>query len=84
MDAKETQGNLPIKKFRAGGISATVWNNRTNDGEGEFKSVVLQRAYKDKEGVWKHTTSLRASDLPKASLVLQKTYEFLALAEQEV
>jgi hypothetical protein len=72
--------NLPLKKFRAGAVSATVWNNQTKDGEEEYKTVSLERGYRDKEGAWKNTTTLRVSDLPKAALVLQKAYEYLALA----
>jgi hypothetical protein len=73
--------NLPLKKFRAGAVSATVWNNQTKDGEGEYKSISFERHYKDKEGAWKSTTSLRMNDLPKAALVLQKAYEYLTLSE---
>ncbi len=75
-------GNLPVKKFRAGAISATVWNNTTKDGESEYKTVSFERGYKDPDGVWKSTSSLRMSDLPKASLVLQKAYEYLALGDE--
>jgi hypothetical protein len=74
-------GNAPLKKFRAGAIIATVWSNQAKDGEGEYKTVSLERGYKDKEGVWKYTSSLRAADLPRASLVLQKAFEYLALSE---
>jgi len=74
-------GNAPIKKFRAGPISATVWNNHAKEGESEYKTVSFERNYKDKEGAWKTTTSLRMNDLPKAALVLQKAYEYLALGE---
>ncbi len=73
--------NLPLKKYRAGAVSATVWNNTAKDGESEYKTVTLERGYKDAEGVWHSANSLRASDLPKANLVLQKAYEFLAMAE---
>ena len=72
----------PEKKFRAGAISATVWNNagQNKDGEPtEYRTVSFDRAYKDKEGNWQHTSSLRISDLPKAGVVLQKAYEYLVL-----
>lgn len=77
------EGNKPEKRFRAGAISATVWKNAgQKDGKlVEFRTVSLQRVYKDKEGVWKNTTSLRVSDLPKASLVLNKAYEYLVISE---
>ncbi len=76
--------NTPKKTFRAGAISATIWNN-TADKNGEtveYSTVTFERSYKDDSGDWKTTNSLRVNDLPKASLVLQKAYEHLALAEQ--
>ncbi len=79
------ENNRPVKKFRAGGISCSVFENHgnVNGRETTFPTVSLQRAYKDKEGNWKNSTSLRAADIPKAQLVLQKAYEALSLAEVE-
>jgi len=76
--------NTPKKTFRAGAISATVWNNSTDkNGETvEYSTVTFERSYKDADGSWKTTNSLRVNDLPKASLVLNKAYEHLALLEQ--
>ena len=83
MTTSETSGRTPpLKKFRAGPICATVWNNHGKEGDGEYKTVSFERSYKDKDGAWKTTSSLRVNDLPKASLVLQKAYEFLALGEE--
>lgn len=74
--------NVPEKRFSAGPVSATVWQNqgKGNNGEAvEYRTVSFQRRYKDKNGVWQSTNSLRINDLPKASVVLQKTYEYLVL-----
>jgi len=74
----------PDAKFRAGQISATVWTNQgqTKDGNVRtFSSVSFEKSYKDKEGAWKTTKSLNVQDLPKASLVLTKAYEHLALRD---
>jgi len=76
--------NLPEKKFSTGVISATVWNNKAiqKDGQqGEYKTISLQRRYKDKAGIWQSTTHLRVNDLPKAALVINKAYEYLVLRE---
>lgn len=78
--------NLPEKKFRAGAVVATIWQNQGTNKEGQvvgFKTVSLQRRYKDKEGNWKSAGSFRVSDLPKAALVMQKAYEYLVLKEKE-
>jgi len=83
---KTTSGNLPIKKFKAGAISATIWENQSKSKQGEaitYKSVSFERNYKDANGQWQKTSSLRMSDLPKAALVINKAYEFLALNNPE-
>lgn len=75
--------NKPEMKYRAGGITVTIWCNEAQ-GEGEsksFHSIVLEKNYKDKEGNWKKTTSLSQGDLPKAQLVLAKAYEYLTLKD---
>jgi hypothetical protein len=78
--------NMPVKKFKAGAISATIWENQAQNQKGEvisFKSVSFDRTYKDANGEWQKSNSLRATDLPKAVLVLSKAYEFLALNSPE-
>ena len=84
---KESTGNQPEKKFSTGVISATVWkNNGTSKKTGEsveFRTVTLQRRYTDKEGNWQTSSNLRINDLPRASLVLQKAYEYLVLKGQD-
>ena len=76
--------NTPEKKFSTGAISATVWKNNGKSKEGqdvEFRTVSLQRRYKDKNDQWQTSSSLRLNDLPKASLVLNKAYEYLVLRD---
>lgn len=74
--------NKPEKKFTTGAVSATVWNNEAPDGKGTYQSIKLERSYQDKEGNWQTTASLRINDLPKASLLLQKAYEYIVLKEE--
>ena len=76
--------NLPEKKFRAGAISATIWNNSTTDKFGNlvsYKTVSFDRRYKDKDGIWQSSNSLRVNDLPKAMIVLNEAYKYLLLKE---
>lgn len=68
----------PIKKFRAGAVSAAVWENQGE--KGSYATISLQRSYKDKEE-WKNTSSLRVNDLPKAMLVLNRAFAYLVLKE---
>ena len=77
--------NTPEKKFSTGVISSTIWKNIGTSKKGEqveFRTISLQRRYTDEKGEWKSTSSLRINDLPKASLVLNKAYEYLVLKEQ--
>ena len=77
--------NSPEKKFSTGVISATIWKNKGISKKGdpiEFRTISLQRRYTDKNGEWKSTNSLRINDLPRASLVLNKAYEYLVIKEQ--
>ena len=73
--------NKPVKKFKAGAISATVWKNKNqvNGKDIEFQTVTIIRNYKDKKGEWKSTSSMGLNDLPKVELVARKAYEYLAL-----
>ena len=76
--------NTPEKKFSTGAIIATVWQNQGKGRNGEatdYRTVSFQRRYKDIDGTWKSTNSLRLNDLPRASLVLQKAYEYIVMKE---
>jgi len=77
--------NKPEKKFKAGAVSATVWKNagQKNNKNFAFHTISLSRAYKDRDGSWKNSSSLRTSDLPKAALVLGKAYEYLTMSAVE-
>jgi len=80
----EKEKNKPIKKFRAGSISATIWKNTgkdKNQKDTEFKTITIDRSYTDKEDKWQTTNSMRINDLPKVELVARKAYEYLTLKE---
>ena len=81
---ENVSGNLPEKKFSTGGLTATVWENQGKNREGidvSYRTVSFQRRYMDKKGEWQSTSTLRVNDIPKASLVLQKAYEYLVMKE---
>ncbi|MBI2647088.1 hypothetical protein HYW99_01305 [Candidatus Woesearchaeota archaeon] len=78
--------NIPEKRFSTGSVTATIWQNQGRGKNGEiigYRTVSFQRRYKDKDGGWQTSNSLRVNDLPKASLVLQKAYEYLVLRETQ-
>lgn len=78
--------NMPEKKFKSGAVCATIWPNKMtkNNKEIEFKTVALDRNYKDREGNWKSTSTLRTNDIADAELVLRKAYEYIKLREPDV
>ncbi len=81
-----SEKNVPHKKFRSGPVVATIWNNESVNKDNEkvsFKTISFERTYKDKNDEWQSTNSLRVGDLPKATLVLNKAYEFLMLNTEE-
>ena len=65
--------------FRHGSCSASIFTNEYERGEDKFsvKSVAFQRSYRDKEGKWQTSSSLKVNDIPKAVLVLNKAFEYL-------
>ena len=73
--------NKPEKMFRIGYCSASVFLNEASD-EREFRSVSLQRRYKDGDQ-WKSSSSFSLADLPHAMAVLQMAMNYLAPLEAE-
>ncbi|MEW6295499.1 MAG: hypothetical protein AB1467_04370 [Candidatus Diapherotrites archaeon] len=75
--------SAPIKKFSAGGIVVSVWENSSekNGIEKSFNTVTIDRRYKNSEEEWKSSSSLRVNDIPKAILVLQEAFRFISLKE---
>lgn len=71
--------NEPVKKFRVGQITAAVWQNQRDNGEGVYHNVKLQKSYKDKDGNWQHTDNFVGDDILKASVALRSAYEWIAV-----
>lgn len=71
----------PEKRFRCGGCEAAIFENEINRGGNTVKTkkVSFQKRYKNADGEWKTTYSLDTNEIPKAILVLSKTYEYLVL-----
>lgn len=78
---------MPLKSFKSGAISVAIWENSSvKDGQTfKYQTVTFERRYKDRDGSWKSTNNLRVNDIPKATLILHKAYEYLVLtgAEEE-
>jgi hypothetical protein len=76
-----TSSAKPTASFRFGLISAAIFTNQVKLASGKtanVANVTLRRSYRDDQGAWQHTHSLRASDLLPAALALTKCYESIA------
>jgi len=71
----------PEITFRVGNVYAKVWLNKSADGKLEFRSVTLERRYRDDAGKWQSTNSFPLSDLPNADFVLKLACEYVAERE---
>jgi len=73
----------PEKRFQCGAVEASIFEIEVQQNGKQFKvkKVAFQKRYKGAEG-WKSTNSLDVNDLPKAILVLQKAFEYLASSHE--
>ena len=73
-------GNKPIKRFSDRLLSVAVWKNKGTGRDGEeteFHTVSVSRSYKDRNGEFKNTNSLRPDDLSAVRDLLTQAEEFL-------
>ncbi len=78
------ENNKPEKHIKLGGVRVTIWRDTRQNQSGQSfatRSVTLDRAYKDAQGEWKNTASLRENDLPKAVAALNKAFAYLTEKE---
>jgi len=79
-------GIQPTYKEKAGSIQIAVFENEGKTKEGVkfvFKSVNLQKSYKDKDGKWQNISiSLRQDDIPRAIMLLEMAYKDCVLKEK--
>jgi hypothetical protein len=74
------QQRKPAKTFRVGLLSASVWENETDNGT--FHSVTLERAYKDGEE-WKYTNTFRLEDLCNVGFLCGLAGQFILGQQNE-
>jgi hypothetical protein len=73
----ETQ-NDPVKKFRIGYITATVWKNETEEGRNYFSTSIV-RSYRGKDSEeWKETNSYSHDDLLNVARLAERAEAFIA------
>lgn len=82
--AKKKSGNKPVKVFRIGYVSASVFLNavNTDNGSREFHSVNVQRSYRDGDET-KFISSFGLAELPQVTRVLQLAQSYVERIEAE-
>ena len=82
MESSTSKTAKPVETFRLRGISASIFENKSEDGKTTFHKVSLQRTYRQ-DDEWKTTQSLSRDDLPIAALLLHKAWEFILQVESK-
>ncbi|HZW06039.1 MAG TPA: hypothetical protein VFF65_02855 [Phycisphaerales bacterium] len=78
----ETTTKKPVHHIRLYGVEATIWPNPA--GFAAPFSITIQRVYRDQNGNWKGSGSLRPQDLLTAGKVLGMALDWLWVKLQEL
>lgn len=73
----------PEKVFRIGSCFASVFAN-TDSQDRSYRTVVLQRRYRDERGEWRGSSSYTLSQLPGAIKALGMACDYVAYQEAEM
>lgn len=65
----------PVKKYRVGYISATIWEN-LGPGDRKFYTVDIQRTFKNGDDL-QNTPTLNAADLENARYLLRQAHDWI-------
>ena len=76
-----TSSNKPVKTFRLRGVSASVFENQSEQN-GVFHKVQILRTYRDGDE-FKSTPTFSRDDLPIVLTVAQRAWEFVLDAEAQ-
>jgi len=83
---KKMTGQAPVAKFRAGQVSAALWQNDIQVRGQTIKvlKATVQRRYKDKDsGEWKSSMSFSRNEIPLAIHCLGKAFEKIIETQNE-
>lgn len=76
----------PVAKFRAGQVSAALWENEVTTKAGKKVTMLkatVERRYKDRDGQWKSSNSFARNEIPLAIFCLQKSFEHIIGSQQD-
>ena len=77
--------STPLKKFRAGSVTAALWENeaKVNGRDVRMLKATVERRYKDKNGNWKSSNSFSRNEIPLAVYCLERAFDSI-IEEQNV
>ena len=67
----------PEFTVKAGGIQVSVWPNKTD--KGTFRSITINKSYKDSAGNWKQSKSFKVTDLDKIRVAIDEVLRYVYL-----
>lgn len=76
-----TTTTQPAKRFRLGSITVTIWPNTDRHGR-SYHTTTISRSFKDANGKWGETASLRPSDLPVVRTLTAQAQDWLLVNER--
>lgn len=82
MTKESNENNQPVKKFRLRGISASVFENKTEKNGQTYYKVTVQRSYKDGK-TFKSTNTFSRDDLPLLNEVATAAWRDILKREAE-
>lgn len=78
MTEKTETKNKPAQEFRAGGVKATIWENKEATDKSFRFSVTFSRSYKKKdEADWQNSYSYGLMDLGNLDIVRTQAYRWI-------
>ena len=67
----------PTRELLSGHVKLTVWLN--DEDKRAWRSVTMERMYKDRQGAWRKSQHFRESDLLDIAAVAEKAHGLLKL-----
>lgn len=82
---EKKKGKSPVKKFRAGNVSANIFKSIVKKGKETytFFNTNVQKSYKDEDDEWQTTSNFGLHDLPKVSLVSTQAFAWIMQESKE-
>ena len=68
--------NKPEAEVKSGAVVGVIWKNEGPTGP--YRTVALTRFYKDRDGKWQRTKTLRPKDMPDVATVAGMVTEKIA------